>query len=156
FCSLVLDMEYRFLRFLFLRKEGSKRRLVIRLWKETKPRARPDLLSELVRLLDNRYLLAERVYFHHAKLVSGAMLADAAFRQKLDGKLKETDLWDMGDEQLLEDLVRSKGAVSRLSSAIRTRKLWKDVFEKDRHQIAKEQIAHRNTDVMSLTMEYWW
>src|SRR5437773_190755 len=38
---------------------------------------RRDALSELVNLLRIRYTLAERVYFHHTKIASGAMISKA-------------------------------------------------------------------------------
>src|SRR5216117_2481825 len=38
---------------------------------------RHDALSELVNLLRIRYTLSERVYFHHAKISSGAMISKA-------------------------------------------------------------------------------
>jgi HD superfamily phosphohydrolase len=102
FCNVVLDMDYRFLKFLYIRPEGRVKRLVVRLWKEGKPSPRRDLLNELIRLLDNRYLLGERVYFHHAKLVTGAMIAGAVQREKMEGTLKKEMLFEMGDETLLE------------------------------------------------------
>lgn len=158
FCNLVVDTEYRFLNFLYLRKDKGKRRLVIRLWKEGKPRARPDTLSELVRLLDNRYVLAERVYFHHAKLISGAMLSDAVLREKEQGGLKDDhELWESGDEVLLNRLSLSKiPAVRVLGSALVERRLWKGAYQRPRSRVDGEQRELRDIGVMDLTMEYWW
>jgi len=38
---------------------------------------RQDALSELINLLRIRYTLSERVYYHHAKVSSGAMISKA-------------------------------------------------------------------------------
>jgi hypothetical protein len=38
---------------------------------------REDILSEIVRMLEARYYFSERVYYHHAKVASGAMIARA-------------------------------------------------------------------------------
>ncbi len=157
FCNLVLDMEYRFLNYLYLLRIGTERRVVIRLWKTGRSSPRPDVLSELVRLLDNRYLLGERVYFHRAKLVSGAMLADAVQREKAAGKISERDLWDMGDEVFLARLAESKlETVSFVAKALQNRHLWKQIYERNRNWIDTEQSEHRDIAVMDQTMELWW
>ena len=36
---------------------------------------REDILSEIVRMLEARYYFSERVYYHHAKVAAGAILA---------------------------------------------------------------------------------
>jgi len=36
---------------------------------------REDILSEMVRLLEARYYFSERVYYHHAKVAAGALVA---------------------------------------------------------------------------------
>jgi HD superfamily phosphohydrolase len=157
FCNLVLDMEYRFLNYLYLLRTGSERRVVIRLWKKGTSSPRPDVLSELVRLLDNRYLLGERVYFHRAKLVSGAMLADAVQREKNAGLLSEEDLWEIGDDVFLARLADSKlEPVSVIGRALQNRHLWKQIYERNRNWIDTEQSEHRDIDVMAQTMELWW
>ena len=38
---------------------------------------REDILSELVRMLEARYYFSERVYYHHAKVAAGALVARA-------------------------------------------------------------------------------
>ena len=50
-------------------------RLVMNL--EKNGRLRLDALSELVNLLRIRYTLSERVYYHHTKIASGAMISKA-------------------------------------------------------------------------------
>jgi HD superfamily phosphohydrolase len=158
FCNIILDMDYRFLKYLYLRKDGEIKRVVVRLWKEGRPSPRRDILSELTRLLDNRYLLGERVYFHHAKLISGAMVAGAVQRLKGAGKLKKTDVYEIGDEMLLDKLENSKvDSVRRLVSRLRERNLWKRIpYERTRNDIDAEQAKLRDLDVMGAIMKRWW
>lgn len=95
FCNLGLSLEYRFLNYLYLKPkasktpshdagekkdgdaQGQKRRVFVRLWKKNEGRPRRDLLTDLTSLLDARYKIAERAYFHHAKVIAGAMLGRA-------------------------------------------------------------------------------
>jgi HD superfamily phosphohydrolase len=157
FCNIVLDMEYRFLKYLYLSKDGPVKRVVVRLWKEGRPHPRRDVLSELIRLLDNRYLLGERVYFHHTKLIAGTMIAGAVQRAKTEGQLTKTELLDMGDESLLDKLEKSKSAAAKkLVSRIRSRNLWKRVHEHTRSTVEAEQNELRDIDVMQNIMRKWW
>jgi len=157
FSNLVLDMEYRFLNYLYLARTGKERRVVVRLWKTGKSSPRPDILSELVRLLDNRYLLGERVYFHHTKLIAGAMLADAVQRAVANRDFTEKDLWTWGDEDLLEILTKSKAEpVRTLAMAVRNRGLWKQIYKRNRQRIDAEQSEHRDAALMDQTMGSWW
>jgi uncharacterized protein len=156
FCNLVLDMEYRFLNYLYLARTGHQRRVVVRLWKTGKSSPRPDVLSELVPLLDNRYLLGERVYFHRAKLISGAMLADAVQRAVANKEFTETDLWTWGDEYLLEKLVSSKTEpIPTLGKAVSNRTLWKQIYARNRQRIQAEQAERRDAALMDQTVASW-
>lgn len=167
FCNVVLDMDYRFLKFLYLHRDGTKRRLAVRLWKEGEPSPRRDVLSELTRLLDNRYLLGERVYFHHAKLVTGAMVSGAVQRAVEGKKARKADLYDVrnknkrrqtvGDEALL-DRLESCGvtSVEKLASCLRERKLWKTTYEHSRQTVDAEQARLRDENVWTRIKETWW
>ena len=89
FCNIQGGLGDRFLKYLFLyddhyvgagaeAAQGPKaRRLMVRLSKKEAPRHRRDVLSELVDLLRIRYSLGEKVYFHHAKTSSSAMIGRA-------------------------------------------------------------------------------
>src|SRR5688572_14432855 len=59
------------------------KRTAIRLSNQKGDKPRPDLLNELVALLEYRYKLGEIVYFHHTKLASGSMIAGAVHRAKI-------------------------------------------------------------------------
>ena len=156
FCNIQLDTDYRFLKSLYLRREGGARRAVIRLWKEGKSAPRRDTLNELIRLLDNRYLLGERVYFHHAKLVAGAMVAAAVSRAVQAGALKKEDFYTLGDETLMERLVHCAApAPRRLANALRERTLWKNVFERTQRDLNAEQERLRDIDVWAVVERQW-
>jgi HD superfamily phosphohydrolase len=51
-CNLKISIGDRFLRYLFVARADGARRLAVRLWKEKDERPRPDILSELVFLLE--------------------------------------------------------------------------------------------------------
>ena len=153
FCNVSLESDYRFLQHLAISRHEGRRRLVIRLWKEGKPAPRRDVLNELIRLLDNRYLMGERVYFHHAKLVSGAMLAGAVQRASRAGELDQQALWTMGDDVLLWKLTQSADpAARRLAERLGARALWKPVYERGRSFIEAEQQSARDRNIMQELM----
>lgn len=142
FCNLQQSFGDRFLNYLYLDEldggEASARRLVIRLWKGDAFRPRRDILSELVDLLRVRYYLGEKVYFHHAKASSSAMISRAvwAAMHPRDGKaLAERDLWDIGDDELLSRLEQSQDPVAaRLAGRLKCRDLYKHVFTLTRQE----------------------
>ena len=61
---------------------------------------REDILSELVRVLDARYFFSERVYYHHAKITAGAIIAQAVENALLYGGLEPVALFDQTDDSL--------------------------------------------------------
>ncbi len=61
---------------------------------------REDILSELVRVLDARYFFSERVYYHHAKVTAGAIIAQAVENALQHGGLRPEDLYEQTDESL--------------------------------------------------------
>jgi HD superfamily phosphohydrolase len=62
---------------------------------------REDMLSEVLRVLDARYFFSERVYYHHAKVAAGAMIALCVEEAMLHGGLQADDLYDQTDDSLL-------------------------------------------------------
>jgi HD superfamily phosphohydrolase len=91
---------------------------------------RHDVLSEVVNLLRLRYFLSERVYFHHAKTASGAMISRAVEQAMgLGLKLREIEQW--GDEMLLYLLLErygQDGIVQKLLSALRAHRIYKRAY----------------------------
>lgn len=65
---------------------------------------RPDALSELIHLLRLRYALTERVYYHHAKVASGAMISKAVELCLKGGALKLEDFYTLSDGSFLDFL----------------------------------------------------
>ena len=92
---------------------------------------RQDAWSELVNLLRIRYHLTERVYFHHAKMASGAMLSrflEAALAKKV---IAIPELYQLGDEALLhlfQTRAHKVKAFAPLMEAFRSRRLYKRVY----------------------------
>lgn len=152
-CNLSEGISDRFFRYLFIATHpdnDSARRLIVRLWEEELGRHRPDILSELVNLLNVRYSLGERVYFHHAKTITSAMVSRAVWSamNSASGKpLRKKDLYSVGDEELLTLLEQSKDDVAKkLISSLRERKLYEQVYTLSREQAEAVQrldwLAH--------------
>lgn len=58
---------------------------------------RSDARSEVLHLLRVRYFLTERVYYHHAKLSSGAMISKAMELALEEGLVEREDLYKLDD-----------------------------------------------------------
>jgi hypothetical protein len=164
FCNLGVGMSYPFLNYLCLGEEtwclgtneaGEKktekvRRVFVRLWKgEGQPRR--DVLSDLCRLLEARYLVAERVYFHHAKVIAGSMLARAIQEAQDCGAITEDRMLEHSDDTLVYELMTLKSEAPlavRLASDYWNRNLHKCAFEYHREDIEKVQAANHSEDWM--------
>ena len=72
-----------------------------------------------MRLLDAQYVFSERVYYHHAKVAAGALVARAVELCVRAGVLAEEDLYDCTDDSLMETLLRA-GASGDRPSALRS------------------------------------
>lgn len=91
---------------------------------------RQDALSEIINLLRIRYFLSERVYFHHTKTVSGAMVSRAVEEAVAHG-LTQGEIAQCTDEgllSLLESRFSNLTIVSHLVNRLRSRRLYKRVF----------------------------
>ncbi len=93
---------------------------------------REDILSEIVRMLEARYYFSERVYYHHAKVAAGALVAKAAEWALASGAMKEEDFHGTTDASLLDRLEqapypdgRVRGRVRELIRRFRERRLFK-------------------------------
>jgi uncharacterized protein len=112
-CGMPGKLGTRFLDFLTIMPESAPEqhrwRTALSLEKRGMPR--PDVESEVVKLLSYRYELAERVYFHHAKNAASVMLGRAIVDCGLipPGGSSECDepdaydrkFWRLSDELLL-------------------------------------------------------
>lgn len=91
---------------------------------------RHDSLSELINLLRIRYTLSERVYFHHAKIASGAMISKATELAIMAG-LRLEELRALKDETLIWILKNNYGAVpgiAHLLGCFDARRLYRACF----------------------------
>ncbi len=107
---------------------------------------RHDARSEIIHLLRLRYFLTERVYFHHAKVVSGAMISKALELATEHGLVEEA-LYDKGDETLLElfaEIARRHGnaRISELVHGVRARRLYKRAYALTYDTTATEVREH--------------
>jgi uncharacterized protein len=88
---------------------------------------RQDALSEFVNLLRIRYTLSERVYFHHTKVSSGAMISKAVELALREG-LNVEELRTLKDETLiwtLRELYTRNTTVAHLLNRLESRQLYR-------------------------------
>ncbi len=114
---------------------------------------REDILSEIVRLLEARYYFSERVYYHHAKVAAGAMLARAVELALRAGVVDEADFYGQTDDSLLDLLERTLARAEpdarerglRLVEAYRSRRLYKRacVFPRYRNEAVQGELVER-------------
>lgn len=90
------------------------------------------LLSEILRCLEARYYFSERVYYHHAKIAAGALVAKAVEIALLDGAISFEQLQRSTDAGMIDMLDRAEisdaDAASRLRvyvDALRSRNIPK-------------------------------
>jgi len=90
---------------------------------------RQDVLSEVVNLLRLRYFLSERVYFHHTKTASGAMISRAV-EAALECGWSLRDLEELGDETLLYRLqgFTTEPIVQQLVHHLRSHQIYKRAY----------------------------
>lgn len=89
-CGMPVELGERFLEYFNITADdvpnrSNRSRMALALEKRSMPR--PDVESEVVKLLSYRYELAERVYFHHAKNAASVMIGrgvQALGLQKVD------------------------------------------------------------------------
>jgi len=103
FTGLKLTYDDRIISYFVIKKYNDKPRAAILL--ERRPNVvRKDILSYCIDLLNLRYSLAERAYYHRVKTIISAMIIkmiDRALRAKI---ITFEDLMVMGDEVLLSEI----------------------------------------------------
>ena len=114
---------------------------------------REDILSEIVRMLEARYYFSERVYYHHAKVSAGALVARAVELCARADALCEEDLYDRTDASildLLDDKAERVGSELRdevrdLTDRLRSRRLYKRacVFPRYENESVQEELVSR-------------
>ncbi len=156
FCGLTVDYDDRLLT-LFTRLGG---RLALDLQRQG--RFRHDALSEVVQVLRMRYLLTERVYFHHAKVAAGAMLSKALEMAMAAGCFRYAELFRLRDDAFLH-VFRERTAdlanVRKLLFDLECRRLYKPVFLVTRDGLEDDDLAalkrrfYDNTDGARVRLE---
>jgi HD superfamily phosphohydrolase len=101
--------------------------------KPVKDKIRLDVLTDLVQLLRFRYILSERVTFHHAKLAASAMLMKAMEMLEPDVK----DFYRLNDNDVFR-LLLEKPETKSLAEMIQNRRLYKPVYRATRTSVAEE------------------
>lgn len=103
---------------------------------------RPDARTEVLHLLRMRYMLTERIYLHHAKIASGAMISKAV-ELHARGALREEALYDLGDQTFLDLLARLPGpaVVGQLVEGVTTRRLYKRAYVLSSVSLGAEQAG---------------
>ncbi len=103
---------------------------------------RRDALSETTNLLRIRYVLSERVYYHHAKIAAGVMISKAV-EHALAAGLSEEDLCALTDGGLIYRLRERFGgdaALAELLDDFEMRRLFKRCYVVSR-EVGEENVA---------------
>ena len=101
-CGMPVELGERFLEYFVITDPDvpvaeNRNRMALVLEKRRMPR--PDVESEVVKLLSYRYELAERVYFHHAKNAASVMIGRAV--QALGLNKRDENFDRLSDDLLL-------------------------------------------------------
>lgn len=103
---------------------------------------RPDARTEILHLLRMRYMLTERIYLHHAKIASGAMISKAVELHAQRG-LREEAFYDLGDQTFVDLLARlpGSGVIGQLLEGVAKRRLYKRAYVLSGVSLGEEQGA---------------
>lgn len=97
--------------------------------------------TEILHLLRLRYFLTERVYYHHAKVSSGAMIAKAV-ELAVEKGLVESNIYPLTDDTLIQYLLTYEDArIDRLIHGFTKRKLLKRAY-----MITTANVGRRGRD----------
>jgi HD superfamily phosphohydrolase len=123
-CGLRSAVGERFLDYLTVTGESEgleadHSRLVLNLNKRGMPR--PDVESEVVKLLSYRYELAERVYFHHSKNAASVMIGRAVQEAGWATGPKTPEWLERNFDKLSDDLLLHALANREIETALRLR-----------------------------------
>lgn len=140
FCGLQLGYDQRLYNYLSVEDHELKFKLY------HQKRFRPDALSELVHLLRIRYTLTERVYYHHAKVASGAMISKALEIALKNELLAHEDLINLKDDAFLY-LLRMKGQgcqrLKLILDDLESHQLYCSVFELQARGFEKKGLTEK-------------
>jgi HD superfamily phosphohydrolase len=131
--GLRFKFDDRLLKFMTIGyDEDGGRRLI---FKPIKDKIRIDVITDIIQLLRYRYMITERVTFHHARCAANAMLIKAI---QLLGPPKEDIFYWMGDEDVLTYISGSDDKnIRELGKMLKCRTLFKLVFRVTRDTASK-------------------
>lgn len=124
YCGIRQDYDERIFRYLRLHEGEAMFEL------DSGGRLRHDALSEIIHLLRLRYILTERVYYHHAKTASGAMISRALELAMDDGRFDPKELLELRDDAFLFRLcqVCEPGRGKALLDDLLSHRFYKPVY----------------------------
>ncbi|MCK4456325.1 MAG: HD domain-containing protein [Thermoplasmata archaeon] len=105
-----------------------------------KDKIRLDVITDLLQLLRYRYVLTERITYHHAKLAASAMLAKAVVWA---GQPDSETLATMTDDRFLDHVAHKSdndGLASDLVNGLLERRLYKPVFRLTRKAVSRMTV----------------
>ena len=148
----------------YFRIDADSRRLYVDCAKEGL--VREDVVSEVLRMLQARYYFSERVYYHHAKIAAGAMIARAVETSLAREWLTPDELYGQTDEGLLATLTaRTSGlddadarVCAGLVDRLARRRLYKRVavFPYAGNREVQEDLVARFFDSQAATARRNW
>lgn len=118
---------------------------------------RNDIVSEVLNVLRLRYFLTERVFFHHTKTATGAMISCAVERAASLGLTQET-LFRLTDERLgalLEYEYGHDEVIAKVLSCLASRRVYKRAYVLTRQvgQEYKKQLVENYHDNIAARAE---
>lgn len=137
FAGLAFSIPMTLWRRLTIRNIDGKFHTVLRI-SDKNGKVEMNYVNEIINLLHVRFLLAERVNLHKTKIAASAMIIDAVYDSLKYKKIKKQDLFDLGDDELLNALSEKGTPTSRrIVEKLMRRMLFKPVYSfqfHDRYQ----------------------
>ena len=124
FCGLSQEYDERVFHYFTI--DGGELRLAL----HRHGLFRRDALSEITNLLRIRYVLSERVYYHHAKIACGVMISKAVERALAQG-MQEQEFFSLTDDALPGHLRRKYGhddGLAVLLDGLASRRMYKRCY----------------------------
>ncbi len=135
FTGLKREYDERILKYFNIKSYNGKNHLILMLSEEGIRCS--DVITEVENLIKIRYILAERVYCYHSKIVADTMLGRAF--EALE--LKEDYIEEKGDEEflrsLLEDSKKNNEFAYKLIRSFKERKLYTEAYMLNRDSFKK-------------------
>lgn len=137
FAGLRMNFDDRVFSYFYL--DGGK--LLINMVKHGLDR--PDARTEMIHLLRMRYVLTERIYLHHAKIASGAMISKAVELHARGALRGEEALYELGDQTFLDFIARlpGPGVAAELIEGVQARRLYKRAYVLSHYSLGANRDA---------------